>query len=46
MGLYRVTPQRKVEKVTDETNRSYSSVNDDSRLRLVAGFLGPLPAAD
>jgi ribose transport system permease protein len=34
MGLYRVTPQRKVEKVTDETNRSYSSVNDDSRLRL------------
>jgi len=34
MGLYRVTPERKVEKVTDETNRSYSSVNDDSRLRL------------
>jgi ribose transport system permease protein len=34
MGLYRVTPQRVVEKVTDETNRSYSSVNDDSRLRL------------
>jgi ribose transport system permease protein len=34
MGLYRVTPDRKVEKVTDETNRSYSSVNDDSRLRL------------
>src|SRR5262245_44448686 len=34
MGLYRVTPQRQVEKVTDETNRSYSSVNDDSRLRL------------
>ncbi|MCC7288056.1 MAG: SMP-30/gluconolactonase/LRE family protein [Burkholderiaceae bacterium] len=34
MGLYRVTPQRFVEKVTDETNRSYSSVNDDSRLRL------------
>ena len=34
MGLYRVTPQRKVEKVTDETNRSYSSINDDSRLRL------------
>ena len=34
MGLYRVTPDRKVEKVTDETNRSYSSINDDSRLRL------------
>ena len=34
MGLYRITPQRVVEKVTDETNRSYSSVNDDSRLRL------------
>ena len=34
MGLYRVTPDRKVEKATDETNRSYYSVNDDSRLRL------------
>jgi len=34
MGLYRVTSERKVEKVTDETNRSYSSINDDSRLRL------------
>jgi len=34
MGLYRVTPQRVVEKVTDETNRNYMSVNDDSRLRL------------
>jgi ribose transport system permease protein len=34
MGLYRVTPDRKVELVTDETNRSYSSINDDSRLRL------------
>jgi ribose transport system permease protein len=34
MGLYRVTPGRSVEKVTDETNRSYASVNDDSRLRL------------
>jgi ribose transport system permease protein len=34
MGLYRVTPERKVELVTDETNRSYSSINDDSRLRL------------
>ncbi len=34
MGLYRVTPQRKVEKLTDETNRSLLSVIDDSRLRL------------
>jgi ribose transport system permease protein len=34
MGLYRITPDRKVEKATDETNRSWSSVTDDSRLRL------------
>ncbi len=34
MGLYRVTPSGKVEKATDETNRSFTSVNDDSRLRL------------
>ncbi|HSB23084.1 MAG TPA: SMP-30/gluconolactonase/LRE family protein [Burkholderiaceae bacterium] len=34
MGLYRVTPERKVELVTDETNRSLHSINDDSRLRL------------
>jgi ribose transport system permease protein len=34
MGLYRITPDRKVEKATDETNRSLTSVNDDSRLRL------------
>ena len=34
MGLYRVTPDRKIEKATDETNRSIYSVNDDSRLRL------------
>lgn len=34
MGVYRVTPDRKVELVTDETNRSIYSVNDDSRLRL------------
>src|SRR5579864_5933692 len=34
MGLYRITPERVVEKVTDETNRSLYSVNDDSRLRL------------
>jgi len=34
MGLYRVTPDRKVELVTDETNRSWLSIIDDSRLRL------------
>jgi len=34
MGLYRVTPERQVEKVTDETNRSFLSIIDDSRLRL------------
>jgi ribose transport system permease protein len=34
MGLYRITPDRKVEKATDETNRSWNSVTDDSRLRL------------
>ncbi len=34
MGLYRITPARKVERVTDETNRSWASINDDSRLRL------------
>jgi ribose transport system permease protein len=34
MGLYRVTPQRQVERITDETNRSWRSINDDSRLRL------------
>ena len=34
MGLYRVTPGREVQRVTDETNRSWSSINDDSRLRL------------
>lgn len=34
MGLYRVTPQRNVEKLTDETDRSWNSIIDDSRLRL------------
>ena len=34
MGLYRITPDRQVEKVTDETNRSLLSIIDDSRLRL------------
>jgi ribose transport system permease protein len=34
MGLYKVDRQRKVIKVTDETNRSALSIIDDSRLRL------------
>ena len=34
MGLYRVTRNRDIEKLTDETNRSWFSVIDDSRLRL------------
>ncbi len=34
MGLYRISPDRKVEKLTDETNSSVLSVIDDSRLKL------------
>lgn len=34
MGLYRVTPAGEVQCVTDETNRSWTSITDDSRLRL------------
>ncbi|MGE3308028.1 MAG: ABC transporter permease, partial [Rhizobiaceae bacterium] len=34
MGLYRITMDRQIEKLTDETNRSWFSVIDDSRLRL------------
>jgi len=34
MGLYQVTPDRKVRKLTDETNRTFFSVIDDSRLKL------------
>jgi ribose transport system permease protein len=34
MGLYKVTPSQEVIKLTDETNRSFLSVVDDSRLRL------------
>ncbi len=34
MGLYMVTPNREVVKITDETNRNFKSINDDSRLRL------------
>lgn len=34
MGLYKITPQHEVIKLSDETNRSLLSVVDDSRLRL------------
>ena len=34
MGLYKVTPQREVVKLSDETNRSFFSIIDDSRMRL------------
>jgi len=34
MGLYRVTRQREIQKLTDETSRSWFSIIDDSRLRL------------
>lgn len=35
MGLYRIRrADREVEKATDETNRSFRSITDDSRLRL------------
>lgn len=34
MGLYKVTKSREVVKLSDETNRSWLSVIDDSRMRL------------
>ena len=34
MGLYQVDPAGLVSKLTDETNRTWWSVNDDARLRL------------
>jgi ribose transport system permease protein len=34
MGLYKVTKDREVVKLSDETNRSWFSVIDDSRMRL------------
>ena len=34
MGLYRIAPDGLVKLATDETNRSMTSINDDSRLRL------------
>ena len=33
-GLYKVTPEREVVKLSDETNRSWFSIIDDSRMRL------------
>jgi ribose transport system permease protein len=33
MGLYKVSPQKEVTKLTDETNRSWLSIIDDSRMR-------------
>jgi len=34
MGVYKITPDRKVTKLTDQTNRSWFTVIDDSRMRL------------
>lgn len=34
MGLYSISPDRKISKLTDQTNRSLFSVIDDSRMRL------------
>lgn len=34
MGLYQITKDREIQRLTDETNRSWFTVNDDSRLRL------------
>ena len=33
MGLYKISPQKEVTKLTDETNRSWLSIIDDSRMR-------------
>jgi ribose transport system permease protein len=34
MGLYQISPTREVRKLTDETNRTWLSIIDDSRLKL------------
>ncbi len=34
MGLYKVTPQREIVRLSDETNRSVFSIIDDSRIRM------------
>lgn len=34
MGVYRISPDRAITRLTDQTNRSWLSVIDDSRMRL------------
>jgi len=34
MGLYKIAPDRQITKLTDQTNRSWFSIIDDSRMRL------------
>lgn len=34
MGVYKITPDRQITKLTDQTNRSWFSVIDNSRMRL------------
>jgi ribose transport system permease protein len=34
MGIYMITPEREVVKLSDETNRNWLSIIDDSRMRL------------
>lgn len=34
MGLYNISPDRQIAKLTDQTNRSWFSVIDDARMRL------------
>lgn len=42
MGVYGVRPDRTVFKVTDETNRTWLKLNDDSRLRMADDLdIGP-----
>ena len=42
MGVYGVRPSGEVFKVTDETNRTWSKLNDDSRLRMADDLdIGP-----
>ena len=42
MGVYGVKPNGEVFKVTDETNRTWYKLNDDSRLRMADDLdIGP-----
>ena len=34
MGVYSISPTREIRKLTDQTNRSFTSIIDDSRMRL------------